>query len=87
MRTTVEINDEQHHALDVLARRRGLRGFSPLVQEAIDQYLQSQSGEDLQAVLSLRGSLPDDRAESWRRRIEEAWSSWTTDRSSSTPTS
>lgn len=87
MRTTVEITDEQHHALDVLARRRGLRGFSPLVQEALHQYLQSQSGEDLEAVLALRGSLPPDRADDWHRRIKEAWSSWTTDHSSSTPTS
>lgn len=36
MRTTVEITAEQHRALSAIAQRRGLRVFSTLVQEALD---------------------------------------------------
>ena len=39
MRTTVEISAEQHRALSAIAQRRGVRGFSVLVQEALDTYL------------------------------------------------
>lgn len=76
MRTTVEITDAQHHTLSDLAVRRGLRGFSPLVQEAIEQYLDGLGDTDLDAVLSLRGSITDDEAARLRERIEEAWSTW-----------
>jgi hypothetical protein len=76
MRTTVEISDAQHRSLTDLAARRGLRGFSPLVQEAIEQYLDACGGPDLEAALSLRGSISDDEAASLRERIEEAWTAW-----------
>lgn len=39
MRTTIELTDEQRSALLALAGRRGLRGYSSLVQEALAQYL------------------------------------------------
>ena len=39
MRTTVELSDEQRAALLSLAAKRGLRGYSMLVQEALAQYL------------------------------------------------
>ncbi|MBI5244905.1 MAG: hypothetical protein HY922_14660 [Elusimicrobia bacterium] len=39
MRTTIELTDEQRGALLELAGRRGLRGYSSLVQEALDRYL------------------------------------------------
>lgn len=83
----MEISDEQHEALELLARRRGLRGFSRLVQEAIDQFPEGQSGEDLDAVLSIRGSLSDEAAERLERRITELWSTWPSPQSSPTPTS
>lgn len=76
MRTTVEITDAQHRTLTDLAVRRGLRGFSPLVQEAIEQYLDGLGDADLDAVLSLRGALSDDEATGLRQRIEEAWVTW-----------
>lgn len=78
MRTTVEITDEQHVALAALAARRGVRGFSVLVREAIDQYLAEQSGEDLEAVLALRGVLTPEEGEALERRIAEAWATWPT---------
>ena len=76
MRTTVEITDEQRLALTTLASKRGLRGFSLLVQEAIDRYLAEERGDRLDAVLALRGSLSDLEADELDRRIADAWASW-----------
>lgn len=39
MRTTIELADEQRAALLAMAARRGLRGYSSLVQEALAKYL------------------------------------------------
>ena len=76
MRTTVEITDDQRLALATLASKRGLRGFSALVQEAIDRYLAEERGDRLDAVLALRGSLSDREADELDRRIADAWASW-----------
>lgn len=78
MRTTVEIREEQRIALAAIAAKRGLRGYSTLVQEAIDAYLADTSGEDLDALLTLRGSLTPEQADEMERRIAEAWTSWRT---------
>jgi ATP/maltotriose-dependent transcriptional regulator MalT len=78
MRTTVEITEEQRLALTALAAKRGLRGFSPLVQEAIDLYLGHQQADRLEAVLALRGVLTASEADEMERRIAEAWSTWST---------
>lgn len=78
MRTTVEITDEQHLALTALAARRGVRGFSTLVREALDQYLADQRGEDLDALLSLKGVLSAEEGDAFEQRIAEAWATWPT---------
>jgi metal-responsive CopG/Arc/MetJ family transcriptional regulator len=41
VRTTVELTDRQRAALRKLAAERGEKGFSRLVQEAIEHYLES----------------------------------------------
>ena len=53
MRTTVEISEHQHRALTELALRRRIRGFSLLVQEAIDFYLAEQGSLGAEAALVL----------------------------------
>ena len=78
MRTTVEISDAQHQALVSLATRRGVRGFSKLVQEAIDRYLADARDGAEAEVLALEGAIDHDESVELRRRIEEAWSGWTT---------
>lgn len=76
MRTTIEIRDEQRIALAAIAAKRGLRGYSEVVREAIDAYLAEAEGEDLDALLSLPGSLAPAQADALERRIAQAWSSW-----------
>ena len=78
MRTTIEIREEQRIALAAIAAKRGLRGYSEVVQEAIDVYLAEAQGEDLDALISLRGSLAPEQADALERCISQAWSSWQT---------
>ena len=44
MRTTVEMKPEHRSALLALAARRGEKGFSNLLAEAIDEFLQGEAG-------------------------------------------
>ncbi len=76
MRTTVEITAEQHRVLTALAQRRGTRGFSELVREALDAYLHDLSSEEVELLLSLEGSLGDEEAEELQRRISDVRKTW-----------
>jgi len=65
MRTTVDIPDEHRARLLELAARRGEKGFSRIVQEALDAYLASVGAqEDARGrALALQGTLSDEDAE------------------------
>ncbi|MGH3931169.1 MAG: hypothetical protein ACRDTF_14465 [Pseudonocardiaceae bacterium] len=76
MRTTVEIGDEQHRALSALAQRRGLRGFSQLVQEALDSYLRDLGEDEITVLLELEGTLGERDEAELRARIEAARAVW-----------
>ncbi len=76
MRTTVEISDAQHRALAVIARHRGIRGFSQLVQEALDAYLRDLDVDETDLLLSLEGVLDEQEAAAVRGRIDQARDTW-----------
>jgi hypothetical protein len=59
MRTTVEINDEHRARLLQLAARRGDKGFSHILAEAIERYLAELDRSDVtrRKALELCGSL------------------------------
>lgn len=76
MRTTVEITEDQHRALSVVAQRRGLRGFSQLVQEALDAYLRDLGTDEVDLLLSLEGSLDEREEQELRARIDAAKATW-----------
>jgi hypothetical protein len=76
MRTTVEITDEQHRALSAIAQRRGVRGFSALVQEALDGYLANLNVDEVDILLGLEGVLTDADADEMRSRISDARTTW-----------
>jgi hypothetical protein len=77
MRTTVEIKAEQRAKLLELAARRGEKGFSTLIQEAIDLYLAGQRGEEaVERAKALQGFLRPEEAdelEADTRRIRGQW--------------
>jgi hypothetical protein len=78
MRTTIEITEEQHRALSALAQRRGLRGFSSLVQEALTGYLSDMSTEEVDLLLGLEGIIDDEDEREMRARIDTARAAWRT---------
>ena len=78
MRTTVDITDQQHEALIAIARLRSLRGFSVLVQEALDSYLADQLMDATGLESDLEGSLTEAEAREMRARIESATAVWRT---------
>jgi metal-responsive CopG/Arc/MetJ family transcriptional regulator len=78
MRTTIEIPDYQRAKLLELAARRGLKGFSTIVQEAIERYLEDreQGDQRIEEALSVLGSMDEDEAESLEasiRKLRETW--------------
>lgn len=76
MRTTVDISDDQHRALTALAQLRGLRGFSQLVQEAVDAYLGDLGHDEVVLLLDLEGSLDERDEREMRTRIDAARATW-----------
>jgi hypothetical protein len=78
MRTTIDLTDEQRAELLKIAGDRGIKGFSSIVQEALDEYLKRQINKK-QAVataLSLRGCLKGKDADNFANRtksIRELW--------------
>ena len=59
MRTTIEMYDHLRAELLQLAAKRGLKGFSQIVEEAISQYLSTlkRKDRDLKKASKLRGTL------------------------------
>lgn len=78
MRTTIEINNEQRGRLLDLAARRGLKGFSPIVQEALELYLKQSPDESrsLREFRKLRGSISREQADHMRKVAARLRSSW-----------
>ena len=65
MRTTIEITNKQRAALLAIAAARGIKGFSAVVQEALDSYLADQvrDADSLAAAKAARGSLDPPEAD------------------------
>lgn len=78
MRTTIELTDESHEAISNLARRRGLRGLSEIVQAAVDTYLASLDAESVEAALALEGTISEASAAGMVEAMARTRSSWRT---------
>lgn len=69
---------EHRSALLALAAQRGEKGFSSVLAEAIDEYLQ---GEDKRSkrrreMLALKGSLSEKEAETLRKATRDLRNHW-----------
>jgi len=78
MRTTIEMKPEHRKRLLELAADRGEKGFSGVVAEALDLYLEThkERRKAIRQALSLKGSLGDeDSAEllDKTRKIRANW--------------
>ncbi len=78
MRTTIEITDDQRAELMRLAAKRRLKGFSQIVQEALDEYLRRQVGREqaIATALALRGSLDKKAADELEERVRQVRELW-----------
>jgi len=73
MRTKVELSDEHRAALHAIAARRGLRGFSGVIRDAIDFYLRHhEAGAEARGELKKRrGAWTAEEVERLRRAVAE----------------
>lgn len=78
MRTTIEMRPEHRARILELAATRGEKGFSQIIAEALDIYLDAVKRRDaaIALALALKGSLPKKDAEDLAARtltIREQW--------------
>ncbi|MGH9528321.1 MAG: hypothetical protein ACRD2S_00205 [Terriglobales bacterium] len=78
MRTTIEMKPEHRSALIAMAARRGAKGFSGVLAEAIDAFLDGERGRSLRRreLLSVAGSLSSKDVKNLRaatRAVRENW--------------
>jgi hypothetical protein len=78
MRTTVEMKPEHRSALLTIAARRGDKGFSGVLEDAIEQFLEAERmrRRKREEVINLAGSLSPEEAAELRDRthvLREHW--------------
>ena len=78
MRTTIEMKPGHRARLLEIAARRGEKGFSSVIAEAIEAYLQDQSSKDAARRKALRAgrSLDPKDAERLRLKVAEIRAFW-----------
>jgi predicted transcriptional regulator len=78
MRTTIELSDPVYRRLKASAVDRGLRGFSPIVEEALSEYFHSelQRRQLTSAIAAARGVWDEQDGAAFEREREQAWASW-----------
>jgi predicted transcriptional regulator len=78
VRTTIELKDEHRAALLELAARRKQKGFSGVIEEAVEAYLtrERDQEEKRRRALALRGSLTDKEADALRKHVREVRKTW-----------
>jgi metal-responsive CopG/Arc/MetJ family transcriptional regulator len=78
MRTTIELSDPVYRRLKSVAIDRGIRGFSPIVEEALSEYFQSEAQRQrlADAIAAAKGAWSEMDVAEWEREREEAWATW-----------
>jgi hypothetical protein len=78
MRTTVELSDAVYRRLKAEAAHRGIRGLSPIVEEALMAHFQSapERRRVAERIAAARGSWKDMDLARWEREVDEAWATW-----------
>ena len=73
MRTTIELSDDHRSVLHFLAARRRLRGYSKVIQEAIDFYIKEKvrRGNGVKHLLKMRGTWSKEEAKKFRKKVGE----------------
>ena len=88
MRTTVELSDPLYRRVRALAAARGTRGFSPIIEDAVREYLERGADEAPadeapadEAFVAARGAWGAADAARFEAELRDAWATWPTPRS------
>ena len=78
MRTTIEISDKHRGILLSLAAQKGLRGYSSIIQEALDFYIdrETRSAKTKREVLEMKGSWGKKETEEVKHKLAELRKNW-----------
>jgi len=78
MRTTIDISDKHRSILLSIAAQKGLRGYSQIIQEALDYYIEEhiQSADMKKDILKMKGSWKRKDAREIRSRLAELRGNW-----------
>ena len=78
MRTTIEMKPEHRARILEIAASKGHKGFSAIVSEALDYYLEAEKRrkEAQRRLLKLKGSITEDEADQMRAEIRKLRASW-----------
>ena len=78
MRTTIEMKPEHRARILELAATRGEKGFSNVVAEALELYLEAQlkRTDAVQSALALTGSLSETEAAGLSTRTQKIRANW-----------
>lgn len=78
MRTTVELSAPTYKRLKAVAVSRGLRGFSPIVEEALSEYFQAevQRRQLVDAIAAAEGTWSEEDVADLEQSREQAWATW-----------
>jgi hypothetical protein len=78
MRTTIEMKPEHRACILELAANRGEKGFSNIIAEALDLYLDTQKArsEAIHNALKLKGTLKRSEATDLRARCADIRANW-----------
>jgi len=78
MRTTIEMKPEHRARLLELAASRGEKGFSNVVAEALDLYLQEQQSraQAIKSALTMKGSISPKEAADLAAETQKLRANW-----------
>ena len=78
VRTTIEISNGHRSRLLEAAARRGQKGFSAIIEEALDHYFEAEESrrQKLERALKAVGSLSGPVAERFERDVSALRRSW-----------
>jgi polyhydroxyalkanoate synthesis regulator phasin len=78
MRTTIELKPEHRSRLLAIAAQRGEKGFSNVLNEAVESYLGAQAERErkIQRVLQLQGVLTRKDAAALYKKVAALRASW-----------
>ena len=78
MRTTIELSDENRARLLELAARRGEKGFSVIVEDALERYFaqEERRREAVDRALAALGSFSSEEADRLEEEVRTLRRSW-----------